>query len=344
MKAGYFFADNLLFGAKYEPYYAINYLNNSNFHILGQGLFSRYYFGKNRNKQFFQTELNQMRFTSSVKRLEGNIGLGYSFFISDNVALEFLANFNLYQKEVDSYSFFQPIDFIRPEYYARQQRLEFFLGLNFYLFTNKNKDDKNERQPLCERYLKKGNKSIGVSGKLTIEDLDYNGVFEKSKFITDGIRRRHRIFGFGSLSLNSGRPNFKIYTLSHDFFMPLFNRFYFVPSFGLGPMINYVDGLSNFYFGINANSHLGFNYFFNNANIGAGFSFELFRYFDGFRGTDITTNLFLESEIFITENLAIHPILYYAVSDEPTILYFFENDRFPTVHGIRLQFGVGYYF
>ena len=340
-KLGYFFADDFLFGARYDPYYTINFLDRTNFNILGQGIFSRYYIGKNKSRLFLQTELNQQRFTALYRRTEWNLGMGFSFFLADHAALEFMVDYNLLLKETDQYPFIIPQDPIWVEYYSPQKKLVLSIGLNFYLSRNRRA---GERLPLHERYLKKGNRSFTASGNLSIEDLLFVGVFEKNKFVSDRIRRRHRIFGFGVLPGKDDRYGLKIYSLLHDFFVPTSESLYFTSSLGLGPMVNYYDNLSTFNIGVNASGELGIKCFFKNANFGTGISMSLFDYFKKGLEAEMTANLYLDSEIFITDNLAIHPIIYYSITDNPTILYFFEMGRFVQVYDLRLQFGINYYY
>ncbi len=344
VQAGYAFFDNFFFGVKYSPTYIIDFSEKSRFNIPAYGIFSRYYFFKNKNRIYLQTDFNQSIGASSVGLSDGNISAGIARFLSQNAALELRFNYNYYNKTLIQVGF--PGSQGDPIFDTKNKPtgLDISLGVNFFLPSNPEKTFKPERLPLAERYLKKGNRYLHLSGQIDYKNIGFLGSFEQSKFIGHGLRLVHRFFGFGSFGKDVRKAGIGLYLPSLEKYIPLGDRLFFAPSAGLGQSLAFFDVFDSSSFGWGGTAQAGLNYFFDNSILSTGITFYVFDSFSSYNDVVTTSNLFLSAEFFISEKLAIRPIAYYNIHGDSIPLFFFENGRFPSSRMFRLQFGMSYYY
>ncbi len=343
-QAGYAFFDNFFFGVKYSPSYIIGFSGKSRFNISAYGIFSRYYFLKNKNRIYLQTDFNQWIGASPIGLSNGNISAGIARFLSQNAALELRFNYNYYNKASTLTSF--PGQQGDPVFSTKNKPtgLDISLGVNFFLPSNPEKTFKPDRLPLAERYLKKGNRYLHLSGQIDHKNITFLGSFEQSKFIGQDLRIVHRFFGFGSFGKNVRKGSIDRYMPTLEKYLPLGKRLFFTPSAGLGPSLAFFDDFDFSNFGWGATAQAGLSCFFDNSILNTGITFYVFDSFSSFIDVTTTSNLFLSGEFFISEKLAIRPIAYYNIHGEAIPLFFFDNGRFPSSRKFRLQFGMSYYY
>ena len=343
-RIGFAFWGDLFIGVRYRPYYKIHFSGDSYFKIPSYGIFSKYYFLKNKNRIFLETDLNHGNLTSRFRQTKWNASIGFTHFFGKHTALEIQLSRNIYYKEFGDLFFSDPND---PIIFStrRPEGIECTVGLNFFLPANRAKANKDSRIPLINRYLKKGNKFITATGTVDFEDISILGVFESSKFIRDNIRLQYRAFGWMVLGKKNNNGSHHIHTVSSEYFAQIGDRFYFTPLLGTGPIVNFNGLFKNTRLGWTGTAQIGFTYFLNNVKISLGNSLNSFDYFKKGSKMDFTYNLYLSSEIFLTDKLAINPIIYYNLTESSTFLFSFdENYRLVIVDKFRLQFGFSYYY
>lgn len=346
LEAGYAFFDNFFLGAKYVPDYSSNLDGEHRFTLPGYGLFSRYYFLKNKNRIFLQASMFHVSgHNYNINRMD--TALGFNHFLSNNAALEVRLNYNFYNRYK---SFSPPKNPTNPNpiFIDQDQTtgLDLSFGFKFFLPAAGTKTSKEQLLPLVERYLKKDNKAVGLTGLggYIYERIWTIGIFEKSRFLSNRLRLRHQLEGSISLG-GSGSSIFQTYTTRLTPYLPITKRLFFVPSIGVGPMLWAGKILKNNHLlGWSGHAQIGVVQFLNSSKIETGVSFDAKDFFKQTIEMTLSGTLYLSSEFFISEQLAIKPTLYYNLLEYPTSLPLYRGDRQVYFQSFYMQFGFSYFY
>lgn len=347
LKLGYAFLDNLFLGVQYAPSYGVNVDKKVTFQIPKYGMFTRYYFLKNRNRIYLQSDFIHTNDSAFGWNDKWNVGVGFSHFISKNVALEAYFDYNFYNREVTYWKSNTPFEGGVSIINTNNPTGGIFnFGLNFFLPHTPAGIEKEARQPLVERYLKKDNQSIALEGNLDFDLPDFILTLnvEKSRFLTDRIKLQHHLFTETQTNKGYGYSTLTAYRVGVAPYFSISHRLYFTPSIGLGPGVLAFQPLELKDFGLSFEAKLGLTQFFKSWKVELGASASALQYKRKYGEDALVYFAYLNPEIFITEKLAIKPSFYYNLRKERAYLLKFDNYRLVEVDDFRLQFGISYYY
>lgn len=349
LELGYAFFDNFFLGVNYKPAYAIDIDRRSNLQISQYGLFSRYYFLKNKNRVYVQSDFLHQNGLFNGSNDKWNVGIGLNHFVSPNVAIEAHLNYNFYNRTILYWYDRSPVG--NNEVYKTNENepegLSLAFGVRFFLSTNKEKESKEERQPLADRYLKRENRTIDVIGSL--KKVNSNNDFflntSWSRFINNKLVFYHKYEGRGGFSAGNGFYNFSTYQAGLMPYMPIVGKFYFTPSMSVGPMLQYSSLYKKKRLGWIGEAQVNFTQFFKSCKVDFGAKIGVQDFFEIKRPYVYSLSAIISSDIFITESLAIKPIVYYNfLKDKPSVLNYLGNGNFVEFQDFRLQFGISYFY
>ncbi len=339
---GYAFFKNFFVGAAYQLSYTALPIDEGKINVPGYGLFGRYYLLNGKNRIYLEPRFGHANSFANYTEDKLDIGIGFNHFLSKYVALEAQLDYNIFTKQQFSIQANFPND---PLYSNKKEStgLAMNLELRFFLPPGRHNEERETYPALPERFLKKGNKNIELSGNINFDPKAYLTIINYSTFIKDRLKLQHRYYGGGFITRSSIR-NLSHYSLNLENYQSLYGRLYFNFNIGIGPYLNLSFKDNDDYYGANANASLGLVHFFKNANIGFGISAYGLKYINVNADTYFSSNLYLSSEIFLNETLAFKPIAYLNLTDDPSPLINLENNGLVYVQNFQLRWGFSYYF
>ncbi len=350
LEVGYAPCNNFFIGVHYLPIFSTHSSAQTKFSLGSYGVYLRQYFLKNKNRLYIHTGLSQFNlnvggtYSGFAQNTKWSLGIGHNYFIGNIIAIETQLTHYIYNKTV-KYTEAKAGSEIRndriPNFFSLR------LGVKFYINTNSKDEQTIGPFSLEYRYLKAGNRSIALDGSSSIypPTYVYTGHFKKSKFLTNTTRIHHNIIGEAYFAKKLGKEGTTGYQPQIERYYPIGNKLYFTPIVGVGPLISHSTRNKNFLtVGWSGLVKASITHFTKSAKIDIGMAFNCVDYFKKDEPFRLSADLFLDTELFISENLAIKPMVFYNLRTKPFTLLFFQNLNRGYFYNFSLQFGMSFYY
>lgn len=348
---GYFVVDNFLLGAGLELRTAKEnrIQGDASTRQFNFKPFVRYYFGNNKLKTYGQLDLETANFKfkgSNFKQKQSftdvYLRVGFDYFLSPNVALE--SDFSFRLGENLDYLNASP-DELRIDI-GQEARTSLSLGFKFFLNNQTEKGATTATESLVNRYLKKGNQTIGLNGIGLVADGNYFlvGGVTWQKFTGDKQRWSHDINTLMTNSFSSDESFTGSYAYRPAFepFIAVVANTYFVPSLGVNLGVALSSEDNRIFFG--GAFHPRLVHFFNNVLLEIGLDAQTpITDFDE-ELCDWSGQMILAGEYFIQNNLSVRGEINVRAFGEANIQEFEEFFIYQYNPKSRFLIGFNYFF